>query len=96
MSRLSYGEYTVGDLKHGEVRDVEMSKEMIRLQYLQRRKKLQQLEERKKEALGENTQVVLVGNNAAKLKGIPDTRETLLLERPVTAKSLLNQVRMLK
>jgi hypothetical protein len=83
-------------LKHGEVRDVEMSKEMIRLQYLQRRKKLQQLEERKKEAIGENTQVVLVGNNAAKLKGIPDTRETPLLERSVTAKSLLNQVRMLK
>ena len=73
-----------------------MSKEMIRLQYLSRRKKLQEVEERKKELVDSSTQVILVGNNAAKLKGIPDTREAPEFERPTTAKSLLDQVRMLK
>jgi len=95
LIRVKYGPYTVGSLLHGEVKEAELTKDVVKIQYLQRRKNLHALEEAKRERLGENDQIVIIGNHARKLVGIEDKADEEFKKVEEKPKSLLQRVRKL-
>lgn len=97
LIRQSYGEYSLEDLKPGELREVTMTKELVKMQYLHQRKKQQQIEELKREKIDTNSEVVLIGNTAKKLKEVSGNDEVATskhIDKSIK-KSLLQQVRMI-
>ena len=101
LIRTRYGPYTLEDMKIGEVREVEMTKEIVTLSYLSKRKRLQEMEQRKMMRLGENEDIVLIGGDAKKLDASGEG-EGQSLGRVIQENvrrgtdSILDQVRMLK
>ena len=64
LIRTSFGPYSIGNLKHGEVIEAEITKKILALQYFETAKKLKEIEVKKEERFKENEEIVLIGKDA--------------------------------